>query len=104
MFTKAAPCSALVAVLVACGQEAAVPARLEGVSLATASTGLPGGFPSDQSRFPTCIVRYDFSGSSPALPDVECTTSLVGGDPLHWKTACPSHPFADSEVEVQVDA
>jgi hypothetical protein len=104
MFTKLASCSALVAAVVACGQEPAVPVRLKGVSLGTAGAAVPAGFPSDQSRFPTCIVRYDFSGSSPSVPSVECATSLVGGDPLHWKTTCPSHPFADSEVEVQVDA
>jgi hypothetical protein len=104
MSTKVASCSALLVVLAACGKDEAVPARLKGVSLGTASALAPNGFPSDQSRFPTCIVRYDFSGSAPALPAIECTTSLVGGDPLHWKTTCPSHPFADAEVEVQVDA
>jgi len=104
MSTKVASCSALLAFLVSCGTDDGVSARLKGVSLGMASALVPGGFPSDQSRFPACVVRYDFRGSFPALPAVECTTSLVGGDPLHWKTTCPSHPFADSEVEVQVNA
>jgi len=103
MSTKLVSCFPLLMVMAACGGNQPVPARLKGVSL-TSADALSTAFPSDQSRFPACIVRYDFSGSAPALPGVECNTTLVGGDPLHWITTCPSHPFVDPEVEIQVDA
>jgi len=103
MSTKLVSCLSLLLVAAACGGNQPVPARLKGISLTSADT-LATAFPSDQSHFPACIVRYDFSGSVPALPAVECSTSLVGGDPLHWITTCPPHPFVDREVELQVDA
>jgi hypothetical protein len=103
MSNRLVSCFPLLLVVAACGGNQPVPARLKGVSSTTADA-LSTAFPSDQSRFPACIVRYDFSGSAPALPAVECTTALVGGDPLHWITTCPSHPFVYPEVEVQVDS
>jgi hypothetical protein len=105
MFTRLALCSLPLLALAACGEDhQAVAARLKGVSLAAAGTATPGAFPSDQPSFPACVVRYDFSGSAPALPSVDCTTALVGGDPLHWITTCPDHPYLEREVEIQVDA
>jgi hypothetical protein len=87
----------------ACGTDKPVTPRLASVPAASAGTLIPSVL-STQTRYAACVVRYDFSGSAPAVPNLECTTALVGGDPLHWITTCPAHPVVERELELQVDA
>jgi hypothetical protein len=57
-----------------------------------------------QPRFRACLTRYDFTGSSPALRNAECTSEVIDGDPTHWKILCPKHPRLQEVVEVKTDA
>jgi hypothetical protein len=97
--------------VVACGSTPRLPgvgpSPMPGLLPSVASGANPlgtGQITMSQPRFRACLTRYDFAGSSPALPNAECTSEVIDGDPTHWKILCPKHPRLEEVVEVKTDA